>query len=764
MAVFKELPLEILKKLSFLVDIETNKSLLLSCKKCNCIGYNVYVINKFIENYLKPLESIPVVFNTEINDKYFKIVNSFFKYLVKYKPHIQYAKKKYTLLYNAILLNNCHFFNFVCTHLSFFPSTICFNSLNIASRVGLVEAFDFFFTHLNLILSNEINKNDSFILEKDYFNFFLNACHGGHINIIKKLFSMSKIEQNNNNNSNIKINEINTISHSNIAFDTACENGHEEIVKFLINRKEMNNIKNWNNAMIKSINNNHFNVALILVNESNKRNSILLSNNVRNCGFKIAIKNNNCTLVNALLNNPLSISQINWSFAIKNALINENTELLHILLESVSKLDNRNELISVNTLNLIMKLAIKTSDFNLVQLINKINNVNSRLLNQDNEIIEMILNKTNSSIIIEKLIYIFVLKYNNKVSLDQYQILLNNFQIYYNISDNEAMMTNMSINKICNDNKIIEQQYKKLNAKISINDYINLMNSRNNEPKLFSKRNETLNISNKNNIIDDIDRAYKEMRVENEPNENKLSTGQFIVNNNFNKNEFNNNNKIENKEVMHSLKVNSINWTELTREEKTVDLTKNIWCKCVSLSIIEHRYYFLYYLLYSYNPKYTSLLSTSSWNKIINVLLSSSQINIFSKICNIKRNDIMLSSENLNLLIKMMVRQGDKNENILLNLTDQELNLLSKDNLNLIFHYATEQNIIFFIEKLLQYRYKDIITKENKDFCLRKLIQSNNIKLFKLLLLQDKSICTTKNINYVYNYGSQEMKCFINSI
>jgi len=759
MANFKELPLEILKKLTLLIDIKTNRSLMLTCKKLNCIGYNISFINRFIENNLKQIESIPVVYSSETNDKYLFILNSFFEYLVKYKPHIQYAKKKYVLLYNAVLVNKSRFFNFICEHLSFYPTTICFNSLNLASKVGLVEVFDFFFTHLNLVSFNEINKSDDFITEKNYFDFFLNACHGGHINIIKKLFSLANTELKHNNQFKIKINEINTTSHSNIAFDTACENGHIEVVKFLIDRKEMENIKSWNNAMSKSINNSHFNVALILVNESNKRNNNLLSIDIRNCGFRMAIKNRNCPLVNALLYDPSSISKINWSFAIKNAIINEHTELLHILIDHASKLDNKSELIGKNTLNSIMKLAIKTSDFNLVHLVNKINNVNSQPLNKDIEIIEMLLKKTDSCIIIENLIYFLILKLNNESSSNQYQNILNNFKIYCNISDYESIMTDTSLNKIYNDNKFIEHQNKKLNEKISINNFINIMNNRDKETNLYFNRNGIIYKNNKNIIIN----YNKEESKDNKINKNELIKFYNNINNKLNKNEFINNNDAKNNTEIENLAINSLKWTELIKEKKTVDLTQDLWSKCVSLSLIEHRYYFLYYLLYSYNSKYTSLLSTSSWNKIINVLLSSSQINIFSKLFNIKRKDILLSPENLNLLIKVIIRQEDKNENILLNLTDQELKLLSRNNLNLIFHYATEQNIELFIERLLQYRYKDIITKENKEFCLKSLVRSSNIKLFKLLLLQDKSICTTKIINYVYSYGIQEMKYFINS-
>jgi len=87
----------------------------------------------------------------------------------------------------------------------------------------------------------------------------------------------------------------------------------------------------------------------------------------------------------------------------------------------------------------------------------------------------MLLKKTDSCIIIENLIYFLILKLNNESSSNQYQNILNNFKIYCNISDYESIMTDTSLNKIYNDNKFIEHQNKKLNEKISINNFINII-------------------------------------------------------------------------------------------------------------------------------------------------------------------------------------------------------------------------------------------------------------------------------------------------
>ncbi|ORX69340.1 hypothetical protein BCR32DRAFT_272435 [Anaeromyces robustus] len=627
MAKFTEVPLEVLNKLTFLIDKETNKNLLFSCKVLNTIGYNISLVIKFIDEFMKPYETLEIIITDIINnnksinsDNYFIHVNSFLNYLLKYRPCFQYGRKKYTLLYNTITLNNPRFFYFITSQISFYPTVIRYNALNIASKVGLVEAFDFFLCHNPNLKFYGDNRKDKQLHDKDYFRFFLNACKGGHIKIIEKLFSMERTSTDIHNDDpyRIKINKINTAGHSNIAFDTACEKGHINIVKLLLNRDEINNIKDWNNALEKSVTNNHLDVALTLINDiNNKKRKDLLSKNTRNFAFRIASQKKNEQLTNALLfSDSLSISEINWKFAIKNAIINEHTELLYILLKYASKLKNKDKIISVNTNDLIMELIIKKSDIRLLQLVNEIRGIYSYPLNNENEIIELILKK-NSCIIIENLFYFFISVLNNKP---------------------------------------------------------------------------------------------------------------------FN-------------------------------ESKRLNLTSENWSKCVSLAVNEHHFSFLYYLMITYNPEYTTLLSVKSWNLILSTLLLYYKMNIFNKLYKIKSKDILLSSNTINLLIKLIIKENNEDNNyILISLTNKEISFISKENFNSVFLYSVEHNIELFIEKLFEYHYRNLITDECKELCLYHIVNTNNFKLFKILLLKDKYICSTKNRNYIYKHGSQEMKCFINSI
>ncbi|ORX51499.1 hypothetical protein BCR36DRAFT_411959 [Piromyces finnis] len=336
-----------------------------TCKKSNAIGYEIPVILKFINEYMKPYESVTVAISPKDKDnEYLSKISSFYHYLIKYKPCIEYARKKYILFYNVIALNNSHFFRYICSRISFFPSVICFNGLSLASKVGLVECFNFFTEHTHMIQYSDGDKDFSFIKEKNYFDFLLNACQGGHAEVINKLFEMEK--------SSFISKPINTIAHSNTAFDTACENGHLKIVKLLIHRPEMKNIDSWDNAMKKIIDLHHFDVALYLMTEVNHGNKEMISNNTRNYAFRVAIKNKNYLLTDALLVDSKPITNINWSFSIKNALINEDVQLLRILLKHIAHLNNKEKIVNMNITNSIMKLVVKKPNSEILPLMKKI--------------------------------------------------------------------------------------------------------------------------------------------------------------------------------------------------------------------------------------------------------------------------------------------------------------------------------------------------------------------------------------------------------
>jgi len=780
MAKFTEIPLEIFKKIILLVDKNATKNLMLTCKKLNSVGYNVSDIIKFIDDYMKPLESLP----TNKNDKYFKIIESFYQYILKYKPYIEYARKKYKLLYNAILLNSNDYFYFVCGRISFYPTTICFNAIDLASKSGLVEGFNYFFKQVmqaNCHTNVDNSKKNNFITDNDYFNFFVNACQGGHVSIIENLFLMENGIYDNESQFSIKINKINTIGHSNIAFDTACENGHVDIIKLLMQRPEFESIDNWNNGMSKALSHNHLEVALFLVTKANEGKQHALSKITRNSIFRMAVQNKHCSLIKALLVDSSSISKINWSFALKNALINERIELLNILLSHIVLLKEKNEIINTNISNMLIKLITKKFDPDLFQLMKKIENLCNISLYNENDIIDIALKK-NSCYLIEVLLYFLILKLNEKPYPLNYQYLLNYLQIHMGNVNSDNLISkllssyninNLIINKKSNNNismhkNIIinnDKNYKKSNI---INDNKNILNNisndtHNNNINNVNKNNKDHNNNINNNIND------SNINRNNNINNNDYKNLNLNLNNNSannNKNVNNNNNK-NNDSTINNLNIlmNTIDWPDLIKEKGKVNLTQENWSQCLKLSITEHRHQFLYYLLHSYKSEYTSLLSASSWNKIFMDLLSSYKINIFSKIYNnIKSKTILLSPSTLNLLIEVLIRHNIKHNEILLNLTDKELSFMSKDHFNLILRYSVENNINLFIERLLQYRYKDYISIENKEFCLKSFVQSKNTKLFKLLLLLDKSLCTTTNRNYVYSYGNQEMKCFFNSI
>jgi len=773
MTKFTEIPLEILKRITSYVDKDTTKSLILTCRKFNYLGYDKSVILNFINEYMRPLEQLSEEISSKdkttkkdnnsqnsqatkenVNtNKYLSIIKSFYHYLIKYRPNIEYARKKYILLYNAIALNNRQFFYFICSRISFYPSIVCFNAFNLSSKTGLVDVFNFFIKHTHMIQYSSGDKDFSFIKEKDYFNFLLNACQGGHFDIIDKLFLME--------NSSLIIKPINTIAHSNIAFDTACENGYLKIVELLMHRTEMNNVNNWDNAMKKTIDNHHFDVAVYLVTETNRRDKSLISNNTRNYAFRIAIQKKSYRLTDALLVEASLITNINWSFSIKNALINEDVKLLYILLDHISQLKNKDKIINTNTSNSIMKLIAKKHNSDLLPLMKKIINIPDKVSQDLDEIIESILLK-KSCTKIENLLYLLILKLNklsypsninNIFDTIETDNLSKNFILSDNNNNNNSKNKNNS-----NSNTIASTNYKeKINTKNNNYNNINNINNNNNIHNI----NENIKINHDNIKNESINYHVNKMISENDYpsslNTNLNTQIPGIENNsNSNKNEIlNSNNSLCNLQL--------IPWLDLTNTKEKVELNRENWSKCVNLSVTECSFDFLYYLLYSYQ-NYTSCLSVDSWNKIFTLLLSSYKMNIFGKVYRIKSSDILLSPSTVNLLIKVLLRQHGKYKEILMDLSDQELNYLTKENLNSILCFSVDNKMDSLIEQLLQYRYKDLITAESKEYCLKVFVQSGNTKLFKLLLLQDKKICTTTNRNFIYSHGTQEMKCFFNSV